>query len=57
MIFFDIKSGKKVLMDNHYPKNPHVHLDEKEMEYQYKDEDVLFSDFEKYVLQHFGVKL
>ncbi|MGB0452479.1 MAG: toxin-antitoxin system TumE family protein [Bacteriovoracaceae bacterium] len=57
LIFIDTKTGRKVLMDNHYPKNPHVHLDEKEMDYEYKGEDKLFSDFEKFVLQHFGVKL
>ncbi len=57
LIFIEVKSGRKVLMDNHHPKKPHVHLDEKEMDYEYMGEEKLFSDFEKYVLQHFGVRL
>ena len=56
-VFIDPKSERKILMDNHYPKTPHVHIDDTEINYTYGGEDRLFSDFQKYVLQHFGVQL
>lgn len=57
LVFWDIKTDDKVLMDNHHPKGPHIHLGEKEMPYEYTDDETLLTDFKKYVLQHMGVKL
>ena len=51
------KTGRKVLMDNHYPKTPHFHLDNSEFEYEYKNDDLLIEDFKGPVLQHFGEKI
>lgn len=57
LICVDTKTGKKVLMDNHQPKGPHVHIDDDEIEYKYTSDDKLIEDFERLVLQHLGVKL
>ena len=57
LICIDIKTGKKVLMDNHHPKGPHIHINDDESEYEYTSDDKLIEDFEKLVLQHLGVKL
>lgn len=57
LIFTDTKTGDKVLMDNHQPKGPHVHLGEKEITYEYEDDKALLTDFKQFVLQHMGVKL
>jgi len=57
LVFIEPFSGRKVLMDNHHPKNPHVHLDDEEFDYEYKNTDLLIDDFKKFVLQHFGVVL
>lgn len=57
LIFIDTKTGRKVLMDNHHPKGPHIHLDDKEFSYVYSDEKNLILDFKAYISQHFGVKI
>lgn len=57
LIFIDTKTGRKVLLDNHHPKGPHVHLDDEEFTYHYKSEKQLILDFRTFVYQHFGVKL
>ena len=57
LVFIEPISGKKVLMDNHHPKKPHVHLDDEEFDYMYKSTDQLIDDYKKFVLQHFGVVL
>lgn len=44
-------------MDNHHPKGHHLHLDNREMPYEFKDVPTLLSDFEKLVESHLGVKL
>ncbi len=31
MILTDLVSKRRVLMDNHHPKGPHIHLDEREL--------------------------
>lgn len=56
-ILADTKTGNRVLMDNHHPKGPHVHLGKAEIGYQYTDDQKLLSDFRKFVFQHMGVKL
>lgn len=57
LIFVDTKTVRKVLLDNHHPKGPHVHLDDEEFDYQYRSEKQLVLDFRTFVYQHFGVKL
>lgn len=57
LICINEKTGNRVLMDNHHPKGPHLHLDEDEMPYDYVNDDKLFNDFEQLVLDHLGVKL
>ena len=57
LIFLDTKTGDRVLMDNHHPKGPHVHLGEEEISYEYMDDQKLLADFKQFVLQHMGMKL
>ncbi len=53
----DLVTGKRVLMDNHHPKGPHVHLDEMELPYSFQDVPSLMNDFKRLVLEHLGVTL
>ena len=57
LIFGERRTGRKILMDNHYPKKPHLHLDNVELPYDFVDVVTLLADFKNYVLQHFGEKL
>ena len=57
LILTDLRSGKRVLMDNHHPKGPHIHLDNQEFPYQYIDEEKLIKDFKNLVLTHMEVKI
>ena len=58
LIFVDIKAqDKKVLMDNHYPKGPHIHIDNTEIDYDFKNVEQLIQDFRNIVFKHFGEKI
>lgn len=57
LILVDPKTGKQVLIDNHHPKGPHMHLNDQEMPYQYIDEDKLIRDFKEMVLTNMEVKI
>lgn len=57
LICKDLKTGVYVLLDNHHPKGPHVHINEREFSYEYVDDDKLLEDFQMFVLQEMGVKL
>ena len=57
LILFDPKTGKRVLMDNHHPKGPHIHVNDREMPYDYLDDDKLISDFKELVLNVMEVKI
>lgn len=57
LICKDLKTDRKVLMDNHHPKGHHVHLDDKEFPYAFKSTDVLVDDFKQFVLEHLEVEL
>ena len=48
---------KRVLMDNHHPKGPHVHIDETELPYEFSDLDRLVDDFRKLITEHLGVQI
>lgn len=39
LICLDLKTGRRVLMDNHHPKNDHYHLDDIEFEYVFVNVD------------------
>ena len=57
LICKDLKTGKLVLFDNHHPKGPHVHINEREFVYEYVNDERLIKDFEMLVLKELGVKL
>lgn len=57
LVFLEYKTGRKVLMDNHYPKSPHIHLDNKELTYEFKNMEALLRDFRNLVFEHFGEKI
>ena len=57
LILVDERSGRRVLMDNHHPKGPHVHVEDKERPYQYVDESRLIEDFKALVLEYMGVQI
>ena len=57
MILVDPATGRRVLMDNHHPKGPHLHLDSLEISYDYANEDQLVDDFKKWVLKHMEIEL
>ena len=49
LLMIELKTGKKVLMDNHHPKTHHFHIDDNEFEYEYKNDETLIEDFKKLV--------
>ena len=57
LLFVDLKTGRRVLMDNHHPKGHHIHLDDKEQTYEYRNDDKLIEDFKRFVLDHMGVAI
>jgi hypothetical protein len=57
MICVDLATGARVLMDNHQPKGPHVHIDAQEAPYQFIDEQKLILDFEEIVFARMGIRL
>jgi hypothetical protein len=57
LIFLEYKTGKKVLMDNHFPKKPHTHINDEEFDYEFTNITELLKDFRNLVLKHFGEKI
>jgi hypothetical protein len=57
LILIDLKTKSRVLMDNHHPKGPHIHINDQELPYAYEDDDKLIEDFKRLALDHMGVKL
>ena len=57
LIFKDLKTGSFILMDNHHPKGPHIHVNDNEFSYSYVNDDQLIEDFQNWVLKELGVKL
>ena len=57
LICKDLKSGDFVLLDNHHPKGPHVHVNDREFDYEYANDEKLIEDFQLLVLKELGVKL
>lgn len=44
-------------MDNHHPKGPHVHINDRELSYAFVNDEQLIKDFQKLVFEELGVKL
>jgi hypothetical protein len=57
LICKDLNTSDFVLMDNHHPKGPHLHVNDVESSYHYVSDEKLIEDFESQVLIHLGVKL
>ena len=57
LICVDQITGRKVLMDNHHPKGPHVHVDDEELPYDFSGLDQLVSDFRLMIMEHMGVQI
>lgn len=57
LICKDLRTGDYILMDNHHPKGPHIHVNEQEFSYEYISDDQLIEDFKLLVLKELGVKL
>jgi hypothetical protein len=57
LICIDTKTGKKILMDNHHPKNDHIHINETEISYEFKTVEKLIEDFKRLVFEHLGVSI
>ena len=56
-IFFDLQTKERILMDNHYPKSHHVHIDDEEFSYNFINIQKVGKDFKKFVFNKFGVLL
>jgi hypothetical protein len=57
LICMDSITGARILMDNHYPKGPHVHVNDREFAYAFVTPEKLVSDFKGIVLQRMGILL
>jgi len=57
LICVDRVSGKKVLMDNHHPKGPHIHINDDELPYDFSGLDKLINDFRQLITEHMGVQI
>ena len=57
LICVDQTSGRRVLMDNHHPKGPHIHVDDEELPYEFESLDKLVADFRKLINEHMGVNI
>ncbi len=57
LICIDLKTKKKVLMDNHHPKGDHIHIEDEEIPYIFQSPEKIIEDFKILVLEHLGVKL
>jgi hypothetical protein len=57
LVCVDQSSGKRVLMDNHHPKGPHIHIDDQELPYEFNGLDRLVDDFRRLINEHMGVQI
>lgn len=57
LICVDQVTGRRVLMDNHHPKGPHIHVDKDELPYDFRGLDQLVTDFRRLVNEHLGVQI
>ncbi|MBI3295715.1 MAG: hypothetical protein HYZ71_13395 [Deltaproteobacteria bacterium] len=57
LVCVDQKTGKRILMDNHHPKGPHVHVNEFEENYEFLGLNELVADFRRLIVEHLGVEI
>lgn len=57
LICVDTKTGDRVLMDNHFPKGHHIHINNKELNYDFTSYNKLLKDFRLLVFKEMGVKI
>ena len=57
LICKDLKTGRFVLFDNHHPKGPHIHVNDRQFDYEYRNDENLLEDFKELVSKVLGVKL
>ena len=57
LICRDMENDDFILMDNHYPKGPHIHVNEIEFIGEYINDEKLIADFHELALRIFRVKL
>ncbi len=57
LICKDLETDDFVLFDNHHPKGPHIHFNDQEFEYQFKNEEQLMEDFKLLVFERMGIRL
>ncbi len=57
LICIDSETSRRILMDNHHPKGPHIHFDHNEIPYKFRDVHELMHDFKSIVLEYLEVKL
>ncbi|MFN7685883.1 MAG: DUF6516 family protein [Oligoflexia bacterium] len=57
LVCIDQAGNKRILMDNHHPKGPHIHVDDTELPYRFTDLDQLVADFRSLVKETMGVSI
>ena len=57
LLCLNIETGKKLLMDNHFPKGPHIHFGKVEKKYNFENIDRLFNDFKTLVSTFMEVEI
>ena len=57
LICIDQATEKRVLMDNHHPKSPHIHIDNDEMPFDFTGLDELVDEFRRLITEHMGVQI
>lgn len=57
LICKDLGTGDYVLLDNHHPKGPHIHVNNQQFGYEYVGDDKLIEDFQALVFKELGVTL
>ena len=57
LIFFDKRTSKKILMDNHHPKGHHFHIGENEFVYSYVNDEKLIEDFYNLIFDNTGIRI
>ena len=57
LVCVDRVSGRKVLMDNHHLKGPHIHIDDTELPYDFIDLVRLVEDFRQLITETMGVQI
>lgn len=57
LLCLDQETGRRVLLDNHYPKGHHLHISGVESVYLFQGVDQLVEDFKAVVFLEMGIRL